>query len=404
MIAGAARAETSVYYIPAEFPEVCAELLSTPGAHDCPGDVTHQAPAFCDAGLRGLTLALQALGLPACDAGNADLPGFDMVVVVDDRNLSPRMTEIFGVSVADSANRRVVYPVTTRSGERPRALLIGEALYAEAASDAAWTERIRNAAGRAQLSRARGIPHGKGVFVFRATQYIGTPDHVAERAEFAGLSWVAFPASYSAALLQPYVTALRRGSRDVGIFVWQYNTPEGIDGQVQRMVERARAVGADGIILDAEGDFRGHRNNAAQLMATARQRADTANLTVGYTTIGLFANDLPADEFRSADFGMPQIYDRLDNLDAGYPARVLERWNNLFDIVIPVSGAHHLNCAPGTGCAPANRAKTVAEMTQLLSETDIPDGAVGWWSFWFLDRAPEAAANDRWSVIRDTRP
>jgi hypothetical protein len=43
-------------------------------------------------------------------------------------------------------------------------------------------------------------------------------------------------------------------------------------------------------------------------------------------------------------------------------------------------------------------------MTQLLAETDIPNGAIGWWSFWFIDRGPQAEAGARWSKIRDFSP
>lgn len=273
-----------------------------------------------------------------------------------------------------------------------------------------------NAIDISNTGNLSGTPHGKGFFV----QQRRCRDNINERIIASGIRWVALPASMPDQRMRRCVDLLGDLVSRTQLFVWQYNRPQRIRQQIENMVAKSELIGAKGIIIDPEGEFKNRRNAARELMDVAKELTRPSGLTIGFTTIGLALNwrNYPGSEFLSADYGMPQIYDREDKEGETYPSRVMSIWKEKFDIVVPLTGAHHVFC--GTvedetdsgifrryGCGARYgfsnpRSKTVDEMNLLLGSTEIPNEAIGWWSFVFLEGVRiRISSENRWDVVRD---
>ncbi len=366
----------------------------------------------------GLRAAAEALELELCDGVERrnELPGFDYVFLVDDRDPTPELLELLGDSVRDRDGRRLVSPSRTVDGHAVRALVVGEAAAALAPSDAAWIDEVRNAANWAHLWRL-GIPRGKGIFFQRTITgvearavlaaveageepsfaFLGSPSDFVTRLREAGIQWVAWPTHYhprdtyvpltedQIEALGPYLEALH--AAEIDIFAWRGAPEHGnaIRRQVEELVEGALHLDATGIILDPEAHFSRNRARSEALMTAARELAEPRNLSVGVTSLG--RPQIPLAAFIDADYGLPQIYDRCDTAPAAYPPDSVRRWSEDTHFpVVPISGAHHcapVTCAENRRCSDA-RAKTEAEMRQLIAETPITDGAMAWWSWRWL--------------------
>jgi hypothetical protein len=105
-------AATTVVYIPDEFPGVCAHDL-TNDRPMCPVGVTARSVGFCAAGLGRLTEEARRYGAAVC-GGTAQtdiLADIDLVLLVDDRNLSAALQQTIEPVVSASGGRAVVLPV-----------------------------------------------------------------------------------------------------------------------------------------------------------------------------------------------------------------------------------------------------------------------------------------------------
>ena len=257
------------------------------------------------------------------------------------------------------------------------------------------------------------LPQGKGLF-FRPQEFVRSVrqggqrrivfdvDHLGTPAEFVarmtelGIRWVALPRNARARIftdnvqreLKPYADAMNSADPQIQIFVWNGGPESHTDyeNQIDRMVETAVEWGAKGIIVDPEGRTWHRARNARNLVAKARAAAQPHNFSVGYTDFRANRSwrGSAISEYSQLDYGMPQIYDRFESQPSSYPARKIETWQQEFDVVIPLSGLHQCDDSPDDDRCHSPRPKTESQVRRLLSETDAPNGALGWWTHDFM--------------------
>ncbi len=165
-----AEAQTTVYYLPSEYPEVCAWDL-TNGGPACDGATVNRSARFCMAGLTGLDVAREALGLPTCpeESESVSIPGIDYVMLVDDRQLSPRLSGLFGDAVRDLGSGPLIYPTRTADSVTPRGLVVGERLYRDRArSRTEWLVWVASLLGLETGARDLPVEYSADYDVFRA--------------------------------------------------------------------------------------------------------------------------------------------------------------------------------------------------------------------------------------------
>lgn len=105
---------------------------------------------------------------------------------------------------------------------------------------------------------------------------------------------------------------LARTARAAGLGVWLYGTPEHFEPQTWReglafLLSRKEAIGADGVIVDAEEGWASQPNEARALGQA--MRAASSDTRIGFTSFPAFG---PLRELAAAAgegvFGVPQIY------------------------------------------------------------------------------------------------
>jgi N-acetyl-anhydromuramyl-L-alanine amidase AmpD/subtilisin family serine protease len=250
------------------------------------------------------------------------------------------------------------------------------------------------------------LPQGKGMWV-EALRGSATPEEMRDRMLACGLSWLAIKLEMRAELgvsgvvgvnprpvLEQYLGVLRGGNRipNLGIWLWGWSNPRWDAVRYARvMIQRASEVGAQGVIVDAEGPWKSenpaqashNRAQAGLLVEALLNQAQPAGLSVGITTFtGI--RGFPWAEFSRAHFGMPQIYEREAGLPRDYPTRSVRTMQaNGFRVVMPISNAF---------------TKGYSEMEDLLRRTPTPNGAISWWVWNSADSAP-----DRWRAIASYR-
>ena len=242
---------------------------------------------------------------------------------------------------------------------------------------------------------------------------------------------------------------LRFGNPNFQLFIWELNGPESLNEQVDRMVEAAQLLRAQGVVLDLEGSFNGKGDEAVELYTKMREKVRQFGqqdggwpLTLGVTVIGFCPNatflnathpilgksiiDLMLED---ADFVMPQVYNKLDNFsDREFRGRI-NFWDRLgrgqrfsgeqrrqhsrsdicfgADVVpaessehtVPIvflAGAHHCDADRGEAQCGGERPKTAEEFEHCTGffRTETRS-AIGWW------RYGSVARGDLWAQIRD---
>ncbi|HEX8242990.1 MAG TPA: phage tail tip lysozyme, partial [Longimicrobium sp.] len=260
------------------------------------------------------------------------------------------------------------------------------------------------AIGRAdaeQNAPALRLPAGKGMWTGNLAG-AGTPAQMAAKMRDNGISWLAVHVLEIGGerrnprrTLERYFTALRAELNDPapGFWLWGWPAPGGHEAFTAAMVAAAAEVGAQGLIIDVEAEWKWRAGNAAReaerraqataLMDRLLPAAHAAGLSVGFTSYGApwFHRNFPWAQFTGADFSLPQIYDGENNQDvATFGARCDREWRALgFRALMPISNAY---------------SKTAEQMRLLLRHTPVTAGAVSWW--WW-----HAASTARWRVIRD---
>ena len=263
---------------------------------------------------------------------------------------------------------------------------------------------------------AGGVPRGRGVIVMGQPASLTTESIVA-RFRDHGVSWVAFSTfnrrtEPSIARLRPLAQALRAWDDDFQIYVWELiSSPSTSAEYARRLIDVAAGIGATGVIGDPEGPaWHGEEERMRGLVTALRAGTEEHRLSVGMTSIGVLSDRFPMEEFRTADFVMPQVYDRCDHLHGdlvrpggvrpNYAEDAVALWQRRTGRpVIPLSGAHHRPitvCVPDGDASDRARSKTAAEMRNLLSRTPIPNGAIGWWQWLNLE------SGRRWNVVEET--
>ena len=433
---------TEVIYIPA------AQRGAEPVLRYVPED--GRDPDLCRTTrpLPGLNMTRELLGVPGCAVGDVATTSLgelvDVVILVDDtRPLSDavngRINSMPGRSLtcAMGSGRRVYpsYVVFENAGGPMRILIVGEAMIAAyfrepPVTSEPWMRhltRIMQRQSGADASpdsgrspsidsfAANGIPSGKGLFNLRTLSDLVHDrhkpykmDHMASRFHDNGLNWFALAAGVAEKCDGGlYTEYLRFGHPNFQTFVWTLNVPGDIDDQLDLMIRGARNVRAAGLIIDIEGAFRGHAAEARQLYSKAREKAAAFEasvggwpLTVGITVIGFESEALQpfvnADDLLNADYIMPQIYNRKDNLsEASIRARI-RVWETTGrgQHVISLAGAHHCEGA-GNACG-GTRPKSEAEFEESAAPfRETPRRSIGWWTYGFVDMG------NHWSTIRN---
>jgi hypothetical protein len=124
-----------IIYIPAGFPGVCAESLST-GEHYCPPGTTAQANAFCSEDLQYLRQWARSVGLDLCagSAPTAAAINVDQVLLVDDRNMSSLLDGLLAPVARDLRVWEKSGPFRNREDLVRNVWIVGEASGAVSAS------------------------------------------------------------------------------------------------------------------------------------------------------------------------------------------------------------------------------------------------------------------------------
>ncbi len=237
------------------------------------------------------------------------------------------------------------------------------------------------------------MPAGKGMFI-RDLAKAGTRKQVLERMAQCGLSWVAIqkiwqytdppnkPSSlYNTKTLAEYSEDLQAAGREV--WIWGYPAPGKHQEFVEVLLAAATQVKARGVIVDPEAPYIDQMGAAVTLMTLLVNQANKHGLGVGVTSYGApwFFPEFPWNAFRSASFGMPQIYDADNNMGKTYPKESVDAWKAKgFKNIVPISAAFN---------------KDKAAMAALLAETPV-DGSICWWDWYNCSLEP-----DRWDALKD---
>lgn len=236
----------------------------------------------------------------------------------------------------------------------------------------------------------KGLPSGKGMFI-RSLSHTGrSAQEAVGWALDHGLDWVViqritqFEDKDSTFLNGTKLESYSKAFREAGIqvWVWGWPTPSKIDEFVRVMYEAVDTAQATGMVLDPEAPWIGTKGPALDLMSLLLEEAGKRGTLVGMTSYGApwSFETFPWEEFRSAHFGMPQVYDSKNNLPEDYPEQSLQAWKDLgYSILLPISAAYN---------------KTPEQMEDLLERTPTPVGALSWWDWFNANQAPE-----RWDVI-----
>jgi len=231
------------------------------------------------------------------------------------------------------------------------------------------------------------VPKGKGMFV-RSLTGTGSVENMKKYITERGISWICVQRLWqyenpnddkylNGTSWKDYKAAWEETGCD--LWIWGWPVPGRIDDYVEEMSRTAAQWGAIGIIIDAEGPWYNHPNEATDLI----DKMMAIGLPIGLTSYGApwYHSTFPFAEFSKASFGVPQIYDSENSLPEDYPTRSVATWKELgYAHVVPASSAY----------------KSPAGMADLLARTPTPDDAIMWWD-WYNANLDQG----RWTVIGD---
>lgn len=177
--------------------------------------------------------------------------------------------------------------------------------------------------------------YGKGFYVWQIPRCeAGVPGAIAARAAAAGLSHVlikiadgaTWAYNYDYATKTDLVPPVLQALREVGIQVWGWHYVRGDDpvGEARLAVQRSRALGVDGYVVDAEAEYKrpGKRTAAQRFMQELRAGLPQLPIALSSYRFPSTHPSLPFSEFlERCDYAMPQVYFEL----AHNPEEQLER-------------------------------------------------------------------------------
>ena len=163
---------------------------------------------------------------------------------------------------------------------------------------------------------------GKGYFLWQIPKCDGgDAARIAARAKAAGLTHVlikiadgsTWAYNYDPARKIDYVPPVAAALRSAGIQVWGWHYVRGDDpvGEARLGVQRTRALGLDGYVIDAEKEYKTVGKKVAAQRFMQELRAGLPNLPIGLSTYRYpqLHYQLPFAQFlERCDFAMPQVY------------------------------------------------------------------------------------------------
>jgi hypothetical protein len=232
-------------------------------------------------------------------------------------------------------------------------------------------------------------PTGKGYFIWQLERCAnGHPGRLAEQAQRAGLSWVAFKTHNGTATrngnITPHVAALKAA----GIECWGWGYCYGINptGEADIALRRTHQFGLDGYFIDAEAEYKTAGARSKARLFIERMRADAPELPLGLCSYRYPSvhRELPWDVFLPAcDFHAPQVY-WLEDPDPAAPIYNLQRsYRELTALralpFIPIGV-----CSPNDAGTWLPTSVQVDNFDRAARDAGLP--GVGWWSWEHAER------------------
>ncbi|TDI83885.1 MAG: hypothetical protein E2O74_06005 [Chloroflexi bacterium] len=163
---------------------------------------------------------------------------------------------------------------------------------------------------------------GKGLFIWQLWKCEGgDPEVIAAKAKAAGLSHVLIKIAdgdrwtYN---LDPktkvdLIPPVRQALKEEGIEVWGWQYVRGRNpiGEARLAIQRTKALGMDGFVIDAEAEYQSTSKRTAATRYMKELRAALPDLPIALSTYRFpkLHRTLPYSEFLSAcDYVMPQVY------------------------------------------------------------------------------------------------
>ncbi len=163
---------------------------------------------------------------------------------------------------------------------------------------------------------------GKGLFIWQLWKCDGgDPEVIAAKAKAAGLSHVLIKIAdgdYWSYNIDPktkydYIPPVLQALKEEGIEVWGWQYVRGRNpiGEAQLAIQRTKALGMDGFVIDAEGEYQSKSKKTAATRYMNELRAALPDLPIALSTYRFpkLHRTLPFAEFLAGcDYAMPQVY------------------------------------------------------------------------------------------------
>ena len=162
---------------------------------------------------------------------------------------------------------------------------------------------------------------GKGYFIWQVWNCEkGDAEAIAAKAKSAGLSHVLVKIADGTLLYnvdkttkKDYVPPVIQTCHREGIQVWGWHYVRGSNpiGEARIAVQRSLALGIDGYVIDAEGEYQNTQKRSAAKRFMQELRAGLPNLPVALSTYRFPKRHTPlpyAEFLEQCDFAMPQVY------------------------------------------------------------------------------------------------
>lgn len=245
---------------------------------------------------------------------------------------------------------------------------------------------------------------GKGYYIWQVWNCEkGDAQTIAGKAKAAGLSHVMVKIAdgtwaynlqkkTKVDLVPPVIEACRR--EGIEVWGWQYVRGDNPIGEARIAVQRSKALGIDGFIIDAEGEYQSSKKRSAAKRYMRDLRAGLPDLPIALSTYRFprTHRPLPYAEFLAGcDYAMPQVYyEQAHNPEAQLEISV-EQYMALSPArpVIPTAPAYARGSWRPTG----------EELQRFFQRAkDLGLSAVNAWSW---DIASRPAYSDLWAAISE---
>jgi hypothetical protein len=246
---------------------------------------------------------------------------------------------------------------------------------------------------------------GKGYYIWQIPYCEnGDPDAIATHAEAANLTHVLIKVADGPNWAYNYdyrshvdlVPPVLRRLRERGIQVWGWHYVRGDDpvGEANLSIRRAKQLGLDGFVVDAEGEYRHaeKRPAARRYMAEMRRYLPDLPMALSSYRYPAYHYELPYSEFmEKVDYVMPQVYFEHSNNPEEQLDRSVAQYRDLRPSrpVIPTAPTYGLE----------TWRPTAGEIRRLLNRArQIGLQAANAWS-WDFARSPKYI--DLWDAVAD---